>query len=74
MIRWCARRPAIVWAASAAIVLAGAMAFLRLPLATRGAVELPRLQITARWPGASPEMVEMSEASVAPDISMFLPL
>lgn len=59
MIAWCVRRPAIVWAASAAIVLAGAMAFLRLPLATRGAVELPRLQITARWPGASPEMVEM---------------
>jgi multidrug efflux pump subunit AcrB len=59
MIRWCARRPAIVWAASAAIVLAGAMAFLRLPLATRGAVELPRLQVTATWPGASPEMVEM---------------
>ena len=59
MIAWCARRPAVVWAASAAIVLAGAMAFLRLPLATRGAVELPRLQISGRWPGAAPEMVEM---------------
>lgn len=59
MIAWCARRPAVVWAASAAIILAGAVSFLRLPLATRGAVELPRLQITARWPGAAPEMVEM---------------
>ena len=59
MIQWCARRPAVVWAASAAIILAGAVAFARLPLATRGAVELPRLQIQARWPGASPEMVEM---------------
>jgi multidrug efflux pump subunit AcrB len=59
MISWCSRRPAVVWAASVAIVLAGAMAFVRLPLATRGAVELPRLQIMANWPGASPEMVEM---------------
>jgi len=47
-----------VVAASVAVLLAGAVAFAKLPLATRTAVELPRLQVTASWPGASAELVE----------------
>ncbi len=59
MIRWAVSRPAVVWAASVAICLGGAVSFTRLALATRTTVELPRLQITASWPGVSAELVEM---------------
>lgn len=59
MIGWAARRPAVVWATCAALILAGALAFMRLPLAARTTVELPRLQVTASWPGAAAELVEM---------------
>ncbi|MEW5917563.1 MAG: efflux RND transporter permease subunit, partial [Gemmatimonadota bacterium] len=58
MIRWAVSRPAVVWAAVAAIVLGGGVAFAKLPLATRTTVELPRLQIVASWAGASAELVE----------------
>jgi len=58
VISWAVQRPAVVWASVATLVLAGAVAFARLPLATRPAVELPRLTVTAAWPGASAELVE----------------
>ena len=58
MIQWSAHRPAVVWATSIALLFAGALAFARLPLATRPVVELPRLMVTASWPGASAELVE----------------
>ncbi len=59
MIRWAVSRPAVVWAASVAICLGGAVSFTRLSLATRTTVELPRLQIGASWNGVSAELVEM---------------
>jgi len=59
MIRWAVTRPAVVWAISVALVLGGAVSFTRLALATRTTVELPRLQISSGWPGASAELVEM---------------
>lgn len=59
MIRWAVTRPAVVWAAAVAICLGGAVSFTRLALATRTTVELPRLQISASWPGVSAELVEM---------------
>lgn len=58
MIRWAAGRPAVVWAIGVALLLAGAVSFTRLPLATRARVELPRLQVQASWPGASAELIE----------------
>ncbi len=58
MIDFAVRRPAVVWAVCLALLVAGAMAFTRLPLATRTTVELPRLQVTASWPGAAPEVIE----------------
>jgi len=58
MIRWASTRPAVVWAFGMALLLAGAMAFTRLPLATRTAVELPRLTVSAAWPGASADLIE----------------
>lgn len=59
MILWCARRPAVVWAAVVMIVLAGIVSFTRLPLATMTQVVMPRLFVQAAWPGASAELVEM---------------
>jgi HAE1 family hydrophobic/amphiphilic exporter-1 len=63
MIRWAASRPAVVWATSIVIVLGGIVSFTRLALATRTTVELPRLQISSSWNGASAELVEMYVAS-----------
>ncbi|MCA2991775.1 efflux RND transporter permease subunit, partial [Gemmatimonas sp.] len=51
-------RPAVMWALAVAMLLAGSIAFTRLPLATRTAVELPRLNVNATWAGASPEVME----------------
>ncbi len=59
MIKFAVSRPAVVWAVTVAICLGGAVSFTRLALATRTTVELPRLQITASWQGASAELVEM---------------
>jgi hydrophobic/amphiphilic exporter-1 (mainly G- bacteria), HAE1 family len=58
MIEWAVRRPAVVWAACAIITIGGAVSFTRLALATRTSVELPRLQISSSWSGASAELVE----------------
>ena len=43
----------------ASLIFAGAVAFTRLPLATKTRVELPRLTVTAIWPGASAELIEI---------------
>ncbi len=58
MITAATNRPAVMWALAVALLLAGALAFWRLPLATRTAVELPRLTVAASWTGASPEVME----------------
>ncbi len=59
MIGFATRRPAVVWAMCAAILVAGGIAFSRLPLASRTSVELPRLTVSANWNGAAAEVVEM---------------
>ena len=59
MIRAAVSRPAVVWAAAITLLLAGAVSFVRLPLATKTSVELPRLTVSASWSGASAELVEM---------------
>jgi HAE1 family hydrophobic/amphiphilic exporter-1 len=58
VIRAAVNRPAVMWALAVALLLAGSIAFTRLPLATRTAVELPRLNVSATWAGASPEVME----------------
>ncbi len=63
MIRWAVSRPAVIWATCIVIVLGGVVSFTRLALATRTTVELPRLQISAAWNGASAELMEMYVAS-----------
>ncbi len=58
MITWFAHRPAVAWAIAGALLLAGGVSFTRLPMATRPQVEVPRLQVSASWRGASPELIE----------------
>lgn len=59
MIRWCVSRPAVAASASLALLVAGTMASVRLPLATRTTVELRQLHVGSRWVGAAPELMEM---------------
>ena len=47
MIRWASTRPAVIWAFGVSLMLAGGVAFTKLPLATKTSVELPRLSVTA---------------------------
>ena len=63
LLRAIIARPAAVRAAAGALLLAGIVAAMRLPLTTRTAVELPRLTISAAWPGASPEALEAQVTS-----------
>lgn len=63
MISAAVSRPAVVWSAAVTLLLAGLVAFTRLPLATRTTVELPRLSITSTWTGASAELLEMYVSS-----------
>jgi multidrug efflux pump subunit AcrB len=58
MIRWAATRPAVVWAFAAGLTIAGGVAFTKLPLATKTTVDLPTINISAMWRGASPELTE----------------
>lgn len=59
MIAWSVKRPAVIWAACATIVVSGVVSFSRLALATKTTVEFPRLNVSASWPGSAPELVEM---------------
>jgi multidrug efflux pump len=63
MIAWSVKRPAVIWAACATIVVSGVVSFSRLALATKTTVEFPRLNVSASWPGSAPELVEMYVAS-----------
>lgn len=58
MIKWAAGRPAVVWSCGVALILAGAVSFTKLPLATKTQIELPRLNVTADWFGVAPELME----------------
>jgi HAE1 family hydrophobic/amphiphilic exporter-1 len=58
MIRWAAGRPAVIWSLAAGLVIAGGVAFTKLPLATKTRVDTPRISVNARWTGASPELLE----------------
>ncbi|HJP55543.1 MAG TPA: efflux RND transporter permease subunit [Gemmatimonadales bacterium] len=58
MISWATTRPAVIWAICLSLILSGAVAFARLPLAARTTVELPTLQVATSWNGAAAELVE----------------
>jgi len=58
VIRWAAGRPAVIWSMAVGIVIAGGVAFTKLPLATKTTVELPKISVSGSWRGASPELIE----------------
>ena len=58
MIRAAVRRPVAVTMAYAAVALLGVVAWRDLPVELLPDTELPRLSVSAAWPGASPETVE----------------
>ncbi|MEX2526486.1 MAG: efflux RND transporter permease subunit [Gemmatimonadota bacterium] len=58
MIRLALRRPVAVAMAYFAVALLGVQAWGNLPVELLPDTQLPRLQVDAGWPGASPEVVE----------------
>ncbi|HYR07611.1 MAG TPA: efflux RND transporter permease subunit [Longimicrobium sp.] len=58
MIRFSIRRPVAVGMLYAALALLGVASWLNVPVELLPETELPRLRITAQWPGASPEVTE----------------
>ena len=56
MIRFSIRRPVAVGMLYAALALLGVASWLNVPVELLPETELPRLRITAQWPGASPEI------------------
>ncbi|HEX2079957.1 MAG TPA: efflux RND transporter permease subunit [Longimicrobium sp.] len=58
MIRFSIRRPVAVGMLYAALAVLGVASWLRVPVELLPETELPRLRITAQWPGASPEVTE----------------
>lgn len=58
MIRFSIRRPVTVAMAYAALALVGVASWLKVPVELLPDTQLPRLTVSAAWPGASPEVVE----------------
>ena len=58
MIRMSIRRPVAVAMAYAAVALLGVAAWRNIPIELLPDTQLPRLKVTGRWRGASPETVE----------------
>ncbi len=58
MIRLSIQRPVAVAMAYLALALLGLAAWRNIPIELLPETDLPRLQITANWPGASPETIE----------------
>jgi hydrophobic/amphiphilic exporter-1 (mainly G- bacteria), HAE1 family len=58
VIRTSVRRPVAVAMAYSALALLGVLAWTNIPIELLPDTRLPRLTITATWPGASPETTE----------------
>jgi len=59
----CIRRPVLTTLVTASLIVFGAFAYRLLPVAALPAVDFPTIQITATFPGASPETMSASVAS-----------
>jgi multidrug efflux pump len=57
------RRPVATSLLAAAVLLAGILAYLRLPVAPLPRVDFPTIQVNASLPGASPETMASSVAT-----------
>ncbi|MBX9700655.1 MAG: efflux RND transporter permease subunit [Acetobacteraceae bacterium] len=58
----CIRRPVMTWLLTIAAVVAGAVAYLRMPVAAVPRVDFPVITVFASFPGASPETMATSVA------------
>jgi HAE1 family hydrophobic/amphiphilic exporter-1 len=59
----CIRRPVLTTLMTASLIVFGAFAYRLLPVAALPAVDFPTIQITATFPGASPDTMAASVAS-----------
>jgi HAE1 family hydrophobic/amphiphilic exporter-1 len=59
----CIRRPVLTTLMTASLIVFGAFSYRLLPVAALPAVDFPTIQITATFPGASPETMAASVAS-----------
>jgi HAE1 family hydrophobic/amphiphilic exporter-1 len=59
----CIRRPVLTTLMTASLIVFGAFAYRLLPVAALPAVDFPTIQITAQFPGASPDTMAASVAS-----------
>ena len=59
----CIRRPVLTTLMTASLIVFGIFAYRLLPVAALPAVDFPTIQITAQFPGASPETMAASVAS-----------
>ncbi|WGF88254.1 efflux RND transporter permease subunit [Marinivivus vitaminiproducens] len=57
------RRPIATFLLSLGLFLAGAMAYVELPVASLPSVDLPTIRVQARYPGASPEVMAATVAA-----------
>jgi HAE1 family hydrophobic/amphiphilic exporter-1 len=59
----CIRRPVLTTLVTASLIVFGAFSYRLLPVAALPAVDFPTIQITAQFPGASPETMAASVAT-----------
>src|SRR5215475_1248415 len=59
----CIRRPVLTTLVTASLIVFGIFAYRLLPVAALPAVDFPTIQITAQFPGASPETMASSVAA-----------
>ena len=57
------RKPVATAFLAVAIVLVGIIAFVRLPVSALPTVDTPTIQVTAQFPGADPQTMEIGRAS-----------
>ena len=60
----CIRRPVMIILVMASFIIAGLFAYKQLPVAAIPRVDFPTIQVTAQLPGASPETMAASVASI----------
>ena len=65
----CIRRPVMTTLVTAAISIFGVMAYRALPVSDLPNIDLPTLSVSASLPGASPETMASSVASITPQKS-----
>src|SRR5205809_6345149 len=64
------RRPVFAWMLMAALLVFGAISFLRMGISQLPDVDFPVVTIQVNWPGASPDVMESAVADIIEDAVM----